>query len=44
MRKIISITIDEALHEKLKLIAEEEHRSLSNLIEAILTKAIKDKS
>lgn len=35
-----SFKLDEDLIKKLKLIAEEEHRSFSNLVEMILTRYV----
>lgn len=43
MRKIISITIDEKLHEQLKALADKEGRNLSNLIEFITRQYLADK-
>lgn len=43
MKKPFSITIEEELYNKLKEIAEEEGRNLSNLIEFLLRKAVENK-
>ena len=37
MKKLISLTIDPELHERIKKIAATKNRSLSNLIETLLT-------
>jgi len=42
MKEIISIRIDERLLEKLKAIADYEHRSLSNLAEKLLFEKVTD--
>lgn len=43
MKKVISISIDEKLHEKLKEIAKKEDRPISNLIEFIARQYLADK-
>ena len=41
-KKVLSLRLDDELIEKLKLLAEKENRSLSNFIETILKKYIKE--
>lgn len=41
MRKAVSMTIEEAIIEKLRQEAEEQNRTLSNLVELILTEYLK---
>lgn len=42
MKQIVSMSIDEELIAKLRTIAEQEGRSVSNLIEYLLKKALAD--
>lgn len=41
MRKAVSMTIEESIIEKLRQEAEEQNRTLSNLVELILTEYLK---
>lgn len=43
MKKVLQASIDEELLAKLKVIADDENRTLSNLVETLLYKAISDK-
>ena len=43
MKRAFSITIDESLYERLKRLAEEDGRTLSNLIEFLLRNAVAGK-
>lgn len=43
MKKPFSITIDEELYEKLKEMAEEQGRTISNMIEFLVRKAVDQK-
>lgn len=42
MKKPFSITIEEDLYNRLKELADQEGRNLSNLIEYLLRKAVED--
>ena len=45
MKKMMAVTIEESLYDSLKNQAENENRSLSNLVETLLYRAIdSDKS
>jgi len=43
MKKAFSITIENSLYDILKKMADEDNRTLSNLIESILLKAVEDR-
>lgn len=44
MKKVLQATIDEKLWELLKAQADSENRTMSNLVETLLYKAINDSS
>lgn len=41
MRKAVSMTIEESIIERLRQLAEDQNRTLSNLVELILTEYLK---
>lgn len=41
MKKAVSMTIEESIIERLRQLAEEQNRTLSNLVELILTEYLK---
>ena len=43
MKKVLTVTIEETLMEQLKALAENENRTLSNLVETLLMSAVNDK-
>lgn len=43
MKKVLTVTIEETLMEHLKTLAENENRTLSNLVETLLMSAVNDK-
>jgi predicted DNA-binding ribbon-helix-helix protein len=43
MKKVLNVTIDEKLWDELKKCAESENRTVSNLVETLLYKALSDK-
>ena len=43
-KKVYSVRLDESLLNELKIIAESENRSLSNLVETVLKKYVHSKN
>ena len=43
-KKVYSVRLDEELLDKMKIIAKEQNRSLSNLVETVLKKCVQSEN